>query len=275
MTDPVAKPLHERIADPVFRQAVAFIDAGDVAGLGALLDQHPSLTQATTHLPGEGYFESPTLLEFIAENPIRNARLPDNIADIAQAILAAGPTLPSINATLGLVCSGRIVREYGHQHALIAVLCAHGADPNQALRPALGHGERAAVEALLIHGTEMDLPAAAGLGRLDEVMDLLEGADPEQRHLALAYAAQQGHARVVTALLEAGEDPDRFNPPGAHAHSTPLHQAALAGHVDTVNALLAHGARRDLADKVHQATPWQWAAHAGHSALADRLKPRI
>ena len=271
--DPVARPLHERIGDPVFREAVACVDAGDVAGLSDLLAAHPELTQATAHLPGEGYFEHPSLPEFIAENPVRHGHMPDNIADVARTILNADPppSAESIASTLGLVCSGRVVRECGYQGELIALLCAHGADPSGAMLAALGHGELAAARALLAHGAEMSLPVAAGLG-LDAAA-LLAEASPADRHLALALAAQHGHADIVAMLLAAGENPDRYNPDGAHGHSTPLHQAALAGHADVIAALLAHGARLDIADKVHMAQPWQWARHAGHEALAERLHP--
>ena len=275
MTDPVARPLHERIADPLFRKAVACIDAGDADGLAALLAKHPALTQVATHLPGEGYFEHPTLLEFIAENPIRHGRMPENIVEVAQAILDAdpGPSRDSVTSALALVCSGRIVRECGYQLALIALLCRSGAETAPAMRTALGHSELAAAEALLSHGALLDLPVAAGLGYADKVDALIERSNSEQRHLSLALSAQLGHAGIVLTLLERGEDPSRYNPEGAHAHSTPLHQAALAGHDDVVRALLYHGARRDLADKAHNALPWQWARHAGHAALAERLKP--
>ena len=45
-------------------------------------------------------------------------------------------------------------------------------------------------------------------------------------------------------LLNAGEDPSRYNPVGCHAHSTPLHQAALAGHIGVVRLLVQRGASR-------------------------------
>ena len=72
-------------------------------------------------------------------------------------------------------------------------------------------------------------------------------------------------------LLEAGEDPNRFNPPGAHGHSTPLHQAALAGHADAVRVLLEHGARRDLRDTLWNGTAADWARHEGRPQIAAIL----
>ena len=38
---------------------------------------------------GGNYFRNPTLLEFIAENPIRRGTLPENIAEVAKVILDA------------------------------------------------------------------------------------------------------------------------------------------------------------------------------------------
>ena len=76
----------------------------------------------------------------------------------------------------------------------------------------------------------------------------LPAADGEQRQLALALATQHGHAEVVASLLDAGVDPNRYNPVGAHAHSTPLHQAALSGHLDVVRLLVERGARLDIRD---------------------------
>jgi|tagenome__1003787_1003787.scaffolds.fasta_scaffold19043158_1 hypothetical protein len=39
-------------------------------------------------------------------------------------------------------------------------------------------------------------------------------------------------------LLDAGEDASHYNPGGFHAHSTPLHQAAFAGHFNVVPMLV-------------------------------------
>ena len=52
------------------------IDSGDVAGLRAYLKQHPDLTHRHVDFEGGNYFRNPTLLEFVAENPVRHGRVP-------------------------------------------------------------------------------------------------------------------------------------------------------------------------------------------------------
>lgn len=273
MADRVEVPHHERIEDPVFRRAVELIDAGDVAGLRAHLNAHPSLVRQRVTFDGN-YFRNPGLLEFIAENPVRRGRLPGNIVDAAKAILDAGAEPAALNETLGLVASGRVPRECNVQRALIDLLCDHGADPDDAMQPAVAHGEMQAVQALIAHGARIDLPIAAGLGHIDDARRLLPGADTQQRQLALAFAAQFGHVEIVRLLLEAGVNINLYNPAGAHAHSTPLHQAALAGHQAVVHLLVERGARLDLKDTIWHATPAGWAAHAGRHELAEYLHAR-
>ena len=72
LADRLDLPHHERIQDPHFRRAVDLLDAGDAAGLQALLGEHPELAQQHVVLDGTNYFRNPTLLEFIAENPTRH-----------------------------------------------------------------------------------------------------------------------------------------------------------------------------------------------------------
>ncbi len=195
------------------------------------LSAHPGLIHHRVHFEGN-YFQNPTLLEFVAENPIRHGRLPENIVEIARIILEAGAKTDrsAVQSTLGLVCSGRVPGNAECRSPLIDLLCEHGADPDRAMPPALAHGEFAAVDALLRRGATLDLPVAAATGRLAEAQRSLPAATPEERHRALALAAQHGHAAIVRLLLDAGEDPDRYNPEGCHSHSTPLHQAASRGH---------------------------------------------
>jgi ankyrin repeat protein len=267
-------PHHERIADLVFRRAVALMDAGDADGLRHHLMQHPDVVQQRVHFDEGNYFRDPALLEFAAENPVRHDRLPANIVEVARVILESGARTnqAAIDSTLGLVGSGRVPREAGVQTPLIDLLCDYGADPDSAMLQALAHGEFAAVEALIRRGATVDLQTAAATGRLEHARAVLAVADGEHRHRALALAAQHGHAEIVRLLLDAGEDPNRYNPAGCHAHSTPLHQAALAGHADVVRLLVERGARVDVKDTIFQGTPIGWAEHCGHAEIAAYLR---
>jgi ankyrin repeat protein len=76
----------------------------------------------------------------------------------------------------------------------------------------------------------------------------------------------------VQLLLDAGENPDRYNPDGNHSHSTPLHQAALAGHDEVVRVLVARGARLDIKDTIYQSTPLGWAMYAGQVGIEKYLR---
>jgi ankyrin repeat protein len=88
-------------------------------------------------------------------------------------------------------------------------------------------------------------------------------------------AALHGHAAIARMLLEAGEDPNRYNPVGAHSHSTPLHQAALAGHMDVVKVLVERGAELDARDILWHGTPADWAAHAKQTEIEQYLRKRM
>ena len=267
-------PAHERITDPVFRRAVDLLDAGDADGLRACLKEHPGLVHRHIRLEGGNYFTNPTLLEFAAENPIRHGRLPANIAEVVKVVLDAGAKTDasSIESTLALVCSGRVPRECEVQAPLIDLLCDHGADPDRGMLPALLHDESEAVKQLLRRGATVDLTVAAATGRLAEARRLLPAATPEDRHRALALAAQQGHTEIVRLLLDAGEDPDRYNPVGCHSHSTPLHQAVCYGREEVVRLLVERGARREIKDILHQGTPLDWAKYAGRPEIEEYLR---
>ena len=272
LADRLDLPHHERIEDVPFRRAVDLLDAGDVAGLRQHLGQHRNLVHEHVLFEGGNYFQNPTLLEFVAENPVRHGKLPQQIVEVAKVILDAGAEQSALNETLGLVSSGMVARQFRVQVPLIALLCAHGADPNGALHGAVLHGEFEAVNALLACGGRVDLPIAAALGRTEEAGRLLPNADSKQRHLAVTLAAMFGHVEIVTMLLDTGEDPDRYNPIGAHAHSTPLHQAALAGHAGLVRLLVERGARLDIKDIIWHGSPADWARHGGKTEVERYLR---
>jgi ankyrin repeat protein len=253
---------------------VDLLDAGDVEGLRAHLNVHPNLVHERVVFEGGNYFQNPSLLEFVAENPIRRGRLPANIVEVAKLILDAGARddRATVDETLGLVCSGRVPRECGVQIPLIDLLCDYGADPNRGMPGA--HGEFEAAGALLRRGARVDLPVAAALGRVEDARRLLPNASPEDRHRALALSAQFGRTEILRMLLDSGEDPNRYNPPGTHGHSTPLHQAAFAGHEEAVRLLVERGARLDLKDTLWQGTPEGWASYGGKTEVANYLRIR-
>src|SRR6185312_6375193 len=76
------KPFRERIPDPQFQRAVDLLDGGDEAGLRDHLKAHPQVVKQRVFFSISGYFGNPTLLEFVAENPIRHDKLPPNIVAI-------------------------------------------------------------------------------------------------------------------------------------------------------------------------------------------------
>ena len=272
--DNLALPHHERIEDVVFRHAVNLIDAGDVSGLSLFLRKNPGLIRQRVVFEGGNYFRNPGLLEFIAENPIRHGTLPPNIVDVTTTLLDAGPGIDAINETIELVASGCVPRERKVQIPLIDVLCRYGANPGSALRAAVLHGEFEAVHQLIRRGGKPDLPVFAALGGIDGFLQHHPASDASERHLALALAAQYGHADITRTLLETGEDPNRYNPPGSHSHSTPLHQAALAGHFDVVKLLVEGGARLDVKDVIWQGTPADWARHERRWEIEAYLRGR-
>ena len=271
-SDDVTRPNHERIEDPVFRRAVEMLDAGDLDALRTHLKKHPGLTRQRVEFEGGNYFRNPTLLEFVAENPIRRGKLPANIVAVAEAIVSAGVEQASLDETLMLVATGCVPRECGVQTAMIEMLCRHGAGPDRAAAAAAVLFELEAVKTLLTCGAQVTLPIAAALGFDHDVKRLLPIASEEERHLALAVAPQYGRTEIVRLMLDAGEDPNRFNPPGGHAHSTPLHQAAGNGHLETVKLLVARGAKTDTKDILFGGTPLGWARHGGKKDVEAYLR---
>jgi hypothetical protein len=272
LTDRLDLPHHERIEDPVFRRAVDLIDTGDAQDLRAWLKEHPKLVHQEIAFEGWNYFHRATLLEFVAENPVRHATMPENIVEVTEAILDAGPSVAEREVTLALVATGSIPEQCRKQVPLINLLCDHGADPNTAMEAAVLHGGFEALGALILRGGRITLPIAVALGRLEDVRRMLPTADARDRHLALALAAQYGRVECARLLLDAGEDPDRYFPVGGHSHGTPLHNAAGYGHAELVRLLVERGAKLDQKDVLWRSTPAEWAEHEGRTEVAAYLR---
>lgn len=159
------------------------------------------------------------------------------------------------------------------------------------LEESLYWGSARVRDLLLARGAEAhNLRTAAGLGDVERLGEMLErepaewgrvqspwgaaGVDGDLRqHLldnALSYAAledQQGAARL---LLEAGARIDALSH-GFDYRGSALHWAAIRGHEELCQLLLDAGADATLRDLKIDKTAAEWAEHAGHRALAEKL----
>jgi len=275
-----------------FECAVEAVIHGNVAELQRLLGARPELIQArSTRVT---HFDPPEhramLLHYLAANGVEGHRQksPPNAVEIAKLLLEGGAEPDALMwayggecTTMSLLVSSSPPLDAGTQVPLVHTLIDHGASLEargtgnwtSPLMTAIVFGMHEAAEALVSRGAKIDnVAAAAGLGSLEDVVRLLPSSDDESRQKALSFAAQLGHTEVVRMLLDAGEDPSRYNLPGTHAHSTPLHQAALGGHLDTVRLLVQRGARLDIEDKIYKGTPLGWAEYCNQPAVADYLR---
>ena len=267
-----------------FEAAVDAVVSGDLELLRSMIDEDPDLVRARSAREHHA-----TLLHYVAANGVEDSRqkTPPNAVEIAKLLLERGAEPDALAVmydnrctTMSMLVSSVHPARAGLQVKLAETLVDYGAAPEgpgtnwqSAVLTALAFGYRDTAEALVRRGARANtLAATAGLGRLDEAVALLPAADARERHIALALAAQHGHAAVVRMLLDAGEDPNRFNPDGYHAHSTPLHQAVWAGHLDVVRLLVEHGARLDIEDTVYRATPMGWAEYGQKTEIAGYLR---
>jgi ankyrin repeat protein len=277
-----------------FETAVDAVVNGDAADLRAVIEANLQIVHArsTRRTHFDPSVHRATLLHYVAANGVEGYRqkAPKNAVEIARILLEYDADPNSLAdlyggecTTMSLLVSSCHPANAGLQTELVDLLVDFGAAVEPAgggrwrspLMTALAFGYTDAALRLVSRGAQIsDLAAAAGLGRVTEAKRLLESADAETRHRALVLAAQQGHAEIVGLLLDAGEDPNRFNPSGNHAHSTPMHQAALAGRESVVQLLVERGARIDIEDTIHHGTPLGWAEHGGQAAIADYLRQR-
>jgi hypothetical protein len=261
-----------------FEAAVSAIVTGDAATLKRLLREQPKLIRArSTREHGA------TLLHYVSANGVEGYRQlsPGNIAEIAEILLAAGADVDATAdvyegecTALGLVATSGPPFIAGVQQAVIEVLLKHGArmdlpgsvgHSDGLVRGCLSNGQPRAAEYLASRGAPLDLPEAAGLGRLDVVKRFFDAhgklnpkATKAQTADGFALACAYGRANVVEFLLERGMEVDTELKAHGRGH-TGLHVAAFHGHLDVVNTLLRHGARVDAIDKTWGTPPLVWA----------------
>lgn len=264
-----------KLSDPVFQAAVVAIQSGDEAELADLLDRDPDLLRRRAMEPPElprGYFSDPKLFWFIANNPTLIPASPPNIVAVARLMIGRGVEPADVDYALELVMTnGQTPRPM--QIALAAVLVEAGARiSRQSMLMTLGHGQTEVVDWLVRQGRPLDAPTAAGLGRIDALAGLLATASEQTLNDALSLATINRQSEAVRLTLEAGADPNRFM--AIHSHSTPLHQAALNGDVETMRLLIDAGARLDVQDTLWRGTPMGWAMHGEQPAAAALLRER-
>jgi hypothetical protein len=277
-----------------FESAVEAVVGGDLATLQVALARDSSLIRARSDRIC--CFDPPvhraTLLHYVAANGVEayRQRTPANAVVIARVLLTAGAEPDALAdmygaecTTMSMLVSSSHPAEAGLQVPLLELLLDFGAAIEgrgtkkwgAPLFTALTFGMREAAEALAKRGARIDLPSAAGLGRVGEAAAMLPSAGADERHRALSLASQHGHVEAVRLLLDAGERPDRYNPERNHPHCTPVHQAVLGGHEQVVRLLVERGARLDMRDTIWEGTPLGWALHGGgraHPRMADCLR---
>jgi hypothetical protein len=273
-----------------FESAVEAVVNGDLTALEGALRRDPAIVRARSSRVCA--FDPPvhraTLLHYVAANGVEAYRqkTPPNAVEIARALLQAGAEPDALAdmygaecTTMSMLVSSSHPAEAGLQVPLVELLLDFGAAVEGCgtrkwgtpAFTALVFGMTDAAKVLAKRGAQIDLPAAAGLGLVDDAARLLPSAESEARHRALSLAAQHGHAEIIRLLLDAGEDPNRYNPASNHPHTTPLHQAVLGGHEAVLRLLVERGARLDIRDTIWQGTPLGWAVHGGEGRIRGWL----
>lgn len=277
-----------------FERAVEAVIDGDIAALGGLLEQDLDLVRRRSTRVTR--FDPPVhgamLLHYLGANGVEGyrQRSPKNAADVAKVLLQAGADPDALAGlyggqctTMALLVSSTPPAQAGVQVPLVETLIDHGASITpkgegnwvSPVETALVFGKLDAAKTLVQRGAPVaTLAAAAGLGDLEQVRRMLPEANDLDRHRAMALAAQLGHTEVVRLLLDEGGDPNRFNPPGTHSHTPPIHQAIAAGHLEVVKLLIERGARLDIKDTIYQGTPLGWAEYCNHPPIAEFIRSR-
>jgi ankyrin repeat protein len=230
-----------------FEDAADAIITGDVATLERLLRTHPDLI----HQRSSRAHEAP-LLHYVAANGVEDYRQlsPKNAVEVARMLLDAGAEVDATShaygggsTALGLVATSTPPRQAGVQIPLIDLLLERGATIDgvrpgaSVVRDALANGCPEAARALADRGARLDVVAAAGVGRLDLLQELADGASAHDLEKALVTAAgTYGAYDVVKYLVDRGVDI------AAGTGWTALHSATGGADLRIIDLLIRRGA---------------------------------
>ena len=237
----------------LFERAADAVVEGDVVALDRLLRTNPELATARSSRPHRC-----TLLHYLGANGVEGHRqkTPANAVEVIDMLLAAG------------------------------------ADPNASCYTYRGGPDETAVGLLTSSGHPRDAgltvsmvrACAKGGARVPDVYRLLgelvdsdprqvDGFDPESDIAAEALVECAGlrEREMLFALIDSGVDVNARRGDGA----TALHQAAIDGDGELVDALLERGADLTLRDQTYDGTAAGWAFAGGHEDLGKALAARL
>lgn len=282
--------------DAKFHPAVAAIKSGDLDGLNALLKQDSSLATARSSK------SHPTLLQCLALDAVD---VPNKV-EMAQVLIDAGAEINgplSAAACIDNVEIAALLLDHG--------AAINGTGSWSPLEEALYWNNQRVIDLLLARGASVhNLRIASGLGRIDLIEGFFtsEGSlkpeagkidwpfgEPQESNLnckikeelqakidgwsnnppdiinnAFVYACMHNRIEAAKLLLQKGVQVDAI-PPGFDYSGTGLHYAALNGHREMVDFLIAQGARANVRDTKVGGTPAGWAEYGGHAELKNYL----
>src|SRR5216117_190059 len=265
-----------------FELAADAIVTGDLMALKRLLREDPELVRARSTRSHEA-----PLIHYVAANGVEDFRqkTPKNVVAITRVLLGAGAEVDATNqayggtsTALGLAATSYHQAKAGVQLELLDELLNAGACVDGArggwnpLVAALHNGRGEAAAFLPNRGARLDLEGAAGTGLVDVVARYIDqdgtlkgGATKEQLEYGFIWACEYGRTSAVKFLLERGVKADSSPTCG----ETGLHGAALAGHAETVELLLAANAPVNATEQDQGGTPLGWAVYGWHSPAPE------